>query len=553
MNEAANKVKQQIVEKIKGSTNILVTVSKDPTVDELSAALGLTVLLNKMEKHATAIFSGVIPPAITFLDPDKVFENTADSLRDFIIALDKEKADHLRYKVDGDVVKIFITPYRTTITDQDLEFSQGDFNVELVLALGVQDQEHLDIALAANGQMLHDVTIATLSAGSKESQLGSMDWRDVDVGSLCEMVVDISDSLKTDKTLLDKQTATALLTGIVAATERFSNNLTSSRVMSMAAQLMAAGADQQLIAAKLQEIHEIDSLPRAAVDEIPVLEPTNDAPVEPDTEKSKQLPSDIFSIPHNEDVVDEPIINPTTEEIVEPMPLESETLPQQYVNDLPPPPPPPTIPIPQTLPEPSVLPPMPPVNPYSAPELSVTPPMPPVTPFSPAPSIISKPPSPFGPPLTEPAIVENKIIPDAVSQKLEQVGEPVFGGVLNATSDQAAEDAKHELDDQKNKTILSHSYLVGSDPNQGGSLNSVGQTEGNQTVDIFADSPTSTPSYAQSVGLPLPPPLPDYSTLPPQQNSMPELNTPFPSSATSSTIPQPTPTTNDPSQFQIPV
>jgi hypothetical protein len=555
MNEAANKVKQQIVEKIKGSTNILVTVSKDPTVDELSAALGLTVLLNKMEKHTTAIFSGVIPPAITFLDPDKVFENTADSLRDFIIALDKEKADHLRYKVDGDVVKIFITPYKTTITDQDLEFSQGDFNVELVLALGVQDQEHLDIALAANGQMLHDVTIATLSAGSKESQLGSMDWRDVDAGSLCEMVVDISDSLKVDKTLLDKQTATALLTGIVAATERFSNNLTSSRVMSMAAQLMAAGADQQLIAAKLQEVHEIDSLPRAAVDEIPVLEPAKDTPVEPDAEKSKELPSDIFSIPHNEDQTDSPVLSPTVEEMAGPAPFEPEMLPPQPdINDLPPPPPPPTVPIPQTLPEPSVLPPMPPVNPYSAPELSVTPPMPPVTPFSPAPSIISKPPSPFGPPLTEPAIVENKIIPDAVSQKLEEVGEPVFGGVLNATSDQAAEDARHEIDDQKNKTILSHSYLLGSDSSQAGLINSVGQTEGSQSVDIFADSPTTaTPTYSQPAGLPLPPPLPDYSTLPPQQNSLPELNTPFPASAISSTIPQPTPTTNDPSQFQIPV
>lgn len=113
--------KQQIVDKIKNSTNILVTVSNNPSVDELSAALGLTLLLNKMNKHATAVFSGAIPPAITFLDAEKTFENTVNSLRDFIIALDKEKADHLRYKVEGEVVKIFITPYRTTITNEDLE------------------------------------------------------------------------------------------------------------------------------------------------------------------------------------------------------------------------------------------------------------------------------------------------------------------------------------------------------------------------------------------------------------------------------------------------
>jgi hypothetical protein len=46
--------------------------------------------------------------------------------------------------------------------------------------------------------------------------------------------------------------ATAFLTGIVAETQRFSNTKTSPKVMTMAAQLMAAGANQQLIATKLE-------------------------------------------------------------------------------------------------------------------------------------------------------------------------------------------------------------------------------------------------------------------------------------------------------------
>lgn len=251
--------KQQIVDKIKNSSNILVTVSANPSVDELSAALGLTLMLNKLNKHATAVFSGAIPPAITFLDPEKTFENTVDSLRDFIIALDKEKADHLRYKVDGDVVKIFITPYRTTITGDDLDFSQGDYNVELVLALGVKNQDSLDSALAAHGRILHDATVATISVGDTKSELGNVDWREETASSLSEVLVGLSDLLKSDKALLDEQTATAFLTGIVAATDRFSNNRTSSRVMTVAAQLMGAGANQQLIASKLEEAHEIGS------------------------------------------------------------------------------------------------------------------------------------------------------------------------------------------------------------------------------------------------------------------------------------------------------
>jgi nanoRNase/pAp phosphatase (c-di-AMP/oligoRNAs hydrolase) len=94
MNEKSPRA--QIATKIKSVSNILVTVSRNPNVDQLAAALGLTFMLDKLGKHATAVFSGKIPPAINFLQPEKTFEDNADSLRDFIISLDKDKADRLR-------------------------------------------------------------------------------------------------------------------------------------------------------------------------------------------------------------------------------------------------------------------------------------------------------------------------------------------------------------------------------------------------------------------------------------------------------------------------
>lgn len=247
--EGGSGAKQQIVERIKQSTNILVTVSSNPSVDALSAALAFTLMLNKLDKHATAVFSGTPPPAIKFLEPAKTFEHNVDSLRDFIIALDKEKADRLRYKVENDVVKIFITPYKTTITDKDLQFSQGDFNVDLIIALGVEKREELDKAITAHGRILHDATVATINAANQKSSLGSVDWQDAAASSLCEMLMSLSEALQAG--LLDQQISTALLTGIVAATERFSNQHTTPRVMTMSAQLMAAGANQQLIATNL--------------------------------------------------------------------------------------------------------------------------------------------------------------------------------------------------------------------------------------------------------------------------------------------------------------
>lgn len=301
--------KQQVVEQIKRSTNILVTVGRDPSVDALSAALGLTLMLNRLDKHATAVFSGQIPMAINFLDPGKTFENTVDSLRDFIIALDKEKADRLRYKVEDDVVRIFITPYKTVISEQDLQFSQGDFNVELVVALGVENREDLDAAITAHGRILHDANVVTINAGGPASTLGSADWNDGSASSLSEMLMSLSEALQSG--LLDQQIATAILTGIVSATDRFRNEHTSPKVMTMAAQLMAAGANQQLIAAKLEEGHDLGP-------EFPKTPPKGDDQVPLEEGKSQKVDSKSgadgsLEIVHTPQADAEPLPDPSTE------------------------------------------------------------------------------------------------------------------------------------------------------------------------------------------------------------------------------------------------
>lgn len=242
--------KSQVVERLRDAQNVLITVSNNPTVDQLSAAIGFTLLMNKLGKHATAVFSGQIPSTIEFLKPEDTLEQNTDSLRDFIIALDKSKADKLRYKVEENVVKIFITPYRTSLSQADLDFSQGDFNVDAVVALGVDERDHIDRAITSHGRILHDATVIGVMAGQQQIDVGSINWQEPEASSLCEMLVSISEAFQGG--LIDSQIATAFLTGIVAQTDRFSNDKTSPKVMTMAAQLMAAGANQQLIANKLE-------------------------------------------------------------------------------------------------------------------------------------------------------------------------------------------------------------------------------------------------------------------------------------------------------------
>lgn len=242
--------KQQLIEKLKTASNVLVTVSRDPSVDQLASCIGLSLLLNKQGKHTAAVFSGEVPSTIEFLKPGETLEKNTDSLRDFIISLDKSKADKLRYKVEDNIVRIFITPYKTSISQADLEFSEGDFNVDVVVALGVKQQEDLEDTITAHGRILHDATVTSLNT-SADGGLGSINWNDPQASSLSELVTELAQALGSD--LIDNQIATALLTGIVSETNRFSNDKTTPQTMSASAALMAAGANQQLVASNLQK------------------------------------------------------------------------------------------------------------------------------------------------------------------------------------------------------------------------------------------------------------------------------------------------------------
>lgn len=247
-----NDFERRIIDKIRSSENILVALSRDPSVDEMAAAIGLTMFLDGLQKHTTAIYSGATPDALQFLQPAETFEANTDSLQDFIIALSKDKADHLRYKLDGDFVKVYITPYKTVLSEGDLEFSHGDFNVDLVLALGVPQATDLDAALSEYGRIMHDATTVDITCDAP-GRFGEIEWSDPGASSVSEMVTKLIFAMQGKDAVVDKEIATALLTGIVAATGRFSNDRTNSETMQLASKLMSMGADQQLISAHVMD------------------------------------------------------------------------------------------------------------------------------------------------------------------------------------------------------------------------------------------------------------------------------------------------------------
>lgn len=283
-------IPEKVAEKIQRGANILIALSKDPNLDEMSAAIALAIVLDQQKKHVTAIYSGKTPNALEFLKPEETFEKDTSSLQDFIIALNKSKADHLTYKLDGDYVKIYITPYKGQVKKEDLEYSYGDYNVDLVIVFNVNAGTEIDSALSEYGRIMHDASAINITSGLP-GRFADLEWSDPEKSSVCEMVYDLLKELEI--TELSQEVATALLTGILSATERFSNNRTKPTTMAVASKLMEAGADQQLISANILKPEtpatqeNLATSDASAASETPI---SSDIPTTPEAPTSSAIP-----------------------------------------------------------------------------------------------------------------------------------------------------------------------------------------------------------------------------------------------------------------------
>ena len=330
-------ITNRVVEKIKASENILIALSKNPNIDEISAALGLAMILDTMRKHVTAIFSGQVPNVLQFLKPEETFEKTTNSLQDFIIALSKDKVDHISYKIEGDFVKVYVTPYKATIGQADLSMSHGDYNVDLVICFNVISGDEIDPALSEYGRIMHDATAINLTVDTP-GRFAELEWQDSNVSSISEMIVGLADRLGLAS--FSEQVATALLTGIVASTDHFSNPRTSSNTMSIASKLMSFGANQQLISSQIMEkiktpaetqaSNEVQVSNGVQVPEASVIAATPATPLDPAVPTTPAVTAGsapVESIPVSDSPLDYIEIEPNPNQTLDGQPLESQSNP----------------------------------------------------------------------------------------------------------------------------------------------------------------------------------------------------------------------------------
>jgi len=243
--------KQQTTEQIRAAEKILVLTHFNPDGDALGALLALYLILKKLGKDVTAVVPETVPATFSFMPNITEVHNSYAGTKDFIITLDTTKAqvNKLGYKhiPEENKLNIVITPHSGTFRREDLTFSYGSFKYDLIIVLDSSDLERLGPLYEGQNALFFETPVINIDHHAGNDFFGKINWVDLTATSTSEILVSLIESLAREKPLLDEDIATALLTGIITDTGSFQNANTTPKSLTVAAQLVAAGARQQEI------------------------------------------------------------------------------------------------------------------------------------------------------------------------------------------------------------------------------------------------------------------------------------------------------------------
>ncbi len=256
--------KQQTVELIKKSNNILITAHKNPDGDALGATLALGMALIKLNKTVTIASSGAIAKIYNFLPKIDLIKHQIATNKDFIIELDLSSAqiDKLGYKkLEADKkLNIVITPKEGTFTAEDVNFIEGQNIYDLIFVLDTAELSLLGELFETNTEIFYDVPTINIDHHPGNEYFGKINWVDITATSTAEIVVSLIESLGREINLLDSDIATCLLAGITTDTGSFQNTNTTPKSLTIAAQLVAAGGRQQEIIKNIYKTKPLTTL-----------------------------------------------------------------------------------------------------------------------------------------------------------------------------------------------------------------------------------------------------------------------------------------------------
>lgn len=239
--------KQKAINLIQKSNKILILTHENPDGDALGSLLAMYLFLKKLGKEVTAVCSDQVPSTLSFLPSAQNIASDIEGVRDFIIMIDltRAKPEKLTYNIENNKLNIVITPKEGMFSSNDVSFDYGNYRFDLIIVLDSVNLDRIGQIRQHNPEIFYNTPILNIDHHPGNDDFGQVNLVEITATSTCEILFSLFEAI--DSKLVDADIATCLLAGIITDTGSFQNTNTTPKSLTMAAQLVAAGARQQEI------------------------------------------------------------------------------------------------------------------------------------------------------------------------------------------------------------------------------------------------------------------------------------------------------------------
>jgi len=257
----ALKESQQVLETIKRSKNPLICVPKGADPDAHASALGIARVLQKLEKQPQIVSAGATTPKnIHFLKDHQQVGNSLTNLKQLVIKLNasKTKVDELSYEMKEGTLHIYLSPKQGFWNAEDVEASTSEYRFDLIICVGASDLESFGELYSDHSDFFFRTPVINIDHSPENEHFGQMNIVDLTASACGEVCHDLFELIEPG--LIDEETATAFLTGMISKTKSFKHPRVTPKTLQTASKLMAKGAQREVIVQHLYRTRSVHTL-----------------------------------------------------------------------------------------------------------------------------------------------------------------------------------------------------------------------------------------------------------------------------------------------------
>ncbi len=231
----------QTMEKV--NTGIIV-IPANPSIDAIASATALYIGLSQIGKSSSMVCA--TPIQSDFTGAEKIQQNLSTPGDSLVISFPYEdgNVDRIDWNIERETFNVIIVPRAgfPKIDSGNVQFSYAGGKTEFICILDAPNLNTLGNVYVANQEEFKGKLIINVDRHMVNSAYGTVNYIDKTASSTSELTMRILQELGCE---IDKEIATNLYNGIVAATGNFSSPNVGAHTFQIAATLLQAGAQKK--------------------------------------------------------------------------------------------------------------------------------------------------------------------------------------------------------------------------------------------------------------------------------------------------------------------